>query len=298
MKRFAVSGISTRVVPLVVSCLGLVFLCAGSVSARQLPVRRTASPVAKAEVCGHLADRLLSAIGYADSLNGATQISRMEFQSGLDTIPNLTAGERKQVSDAFGRAFDSARLQASVRAHLVLRCDEGTYNAVLSSLASPLAQRMRRIEVQAGSPEGAAALRQYFDHIRLHPPSNERMAVVGRLADSRHELQFLERLLLVTAREIAVGFGNPPPSQAEIRDAMQTYLPMAQRMILIRELGVYRDVPDRDLSRYAAMWESGPFQRFSRILEESSAAAFGSGVREAAQAVRPFLGKAPVHQNP
>ena len=70
---------------------------------------------------------------------------------------------------------------------------------------------------------------------------------------------------------------------------MQNYLPMAKQMILMRGLGVYRDAPDRDLVGYTAMWLSPSFQRFNRILAESFDAAFGTGVREAAQAVRPFL---------
>lgn len=291
----AKGNVSGRAVPLLAGCLAAVLLSAGSLSAQQ---RRQVPPAGNAAVCGHLADQLLTATGYADSLKGATEISRIEFQLGLDSISHLTAADRKQIEEAFGRAFDPVRLRASIRAHMIQHCDQGTYNAVLYSLSSPLAQKMHQIEVQAGTAAGIVALRRYFDQISQHPPSAERMAVVKRLVASRHQLQFLERLLFVTAREIAVGFGNPPPSGANVRDAMRTYLPMADRMLLMRELGVYHDVPDRDLSRYAAMWESAPFQRFNRILTESSAAAFGSRVREAAQAVRPFLGKAPDGQKP
>lgn len=299
MKRFRYKpGFTVHGVSLVAGCMAAMLFSAGTVSAQQRPTRRAARTVGNVEVCAHLADRLLSATGFTDSLNGAMQISRMQFQTGLNGIHDLTEAERKQINQGFGRAFDPARLRASVRAHLVLRCDEGTYKSVLRSLGSPLAQKMHRLEEQAGTAAGAAALKRYFDKMSLNPPSSERMAAVRRLAKSRHELQFLQRLLFVTAREIAVGFGNPPPSRAKVRDAMQTYLPMANRMILIRELAVYRDVPDRDLYRYAAMWESAPFQRFDSILAESSVAAFGSGVREAAQAVRPFLGKAPTRRNP
>jgi hypothetical protein len=82
------------------------------------------------------------------------------------------------------------------------------------------------------------------------------------------------------------------PSDTDLRASLQAALPMAKQMILLRELGVYRDAPDKDLVRYTALWLSPAFQRFNRILGESFDAAFGSGVREAAQAVRPFLKRA------
>lgn len=273
-------------------------VCAGPISAQQRPIPHTAAPASNAVECGKLADRLLIETGYSSALNGATQISRMEFQSGLASIPNLTETDKKRIEAAFGHALDPVRLRASVRSHLVSRCDVATYSAVLSALATPLGQRMRRIENAAGTPAGSAALRQYFDQLNAHPPTEQRIAVVKRLETSRHDAQFLENLLFVIFRQTAVGFGNRPPSDAEIRDSLETYMPMAQRMILLRELAVYRDVPDGDVAQYAAMWESAPFQRFNRILAASFEAAFGEGVRQAAQAVRPFLGKAPSRPKP
>ncbi len=242
--------------------------------------------------CEELADQLLAKTGYSDALRGATEISRMEFQTGMAQIPNLSDAERGQVNAAFARAFDPARLRSSVRSHLISRCDAPTYQVVLASLASPLAMKMRRMEDASGTKAGADALRAYYDQMREHPPSDERVELMERLESGRHEMEFLQNLLMVMARETAAGFGDPAPSDTDIRASMQTALPMAKQMILLRELGVYRDAPDKDLVQYTAMWLSPAFQRFNRILGESFDAAFGTGVREAAQAVRPFLKRA------
>lgn len=286
-----------RVAPVAIGLVAMIGLCSGSVLAQQKPIPHTASTPVKAAGCGQLADRLLTDTGYSNALRGATQISRIQFQSGLATIPDLTKTEKQRIEAAFGRAFDPDRLRASVRSHLVSSCDVATYNAVLSALASPLGQRMRRIEDQAGTAAGAAALRQYFHQLNAHPPAPERVALIQRLETNRHELEFLESLLFVMARQTAAGFGNRPPSDEDIRESMQVYLPMAKRMILLRGLGVYRDAPDRDLEAYSAMWKTAPFQKFNRILGKSFEVALGSGVRQAAQAVRPYLGKVPPRQN-
>jgi hypothetical protein len=264
------------------------------VAAQTRPVSRVNSPrsAAAPASCGELADRLLAKTGYSDALRGATQISRMEFQSGLAEIPNLTDAERSQVNAAFARAFDPVRLRSIVRSHLISRCDAPAYRAVLVSLASPLAIKMRRMEDASGTKAGADALRAYYDQMREHPPSDERVELMERLESSRHEMEFLQNLLMVMARETAAGFGDPAPSDTDIRASMQAVLPMAKQTILLRELGVYRDAPDKDLVQYTAMWLSPAFQRFNRILGESFDAAFGTGVREAAQAVRPFLKRA------
>jgi hypothetical protein len=242
--------------------------------------------------CRELTDQLLAKTGYADALRGATEISRMEFQTGLSEIPNLNDAERSQANAAFARAFDPTRLRSSVRSQLIAKCDVATYEAVLASLASPLALRMRRLEDASGTKAGAEALRTYYDHMQQNPPGEERVELMERLEKSRHEMEFLQNLLLVMARETAAGFGEPVPSDTDIRASMQGALPMAQQMILLRELGVYRDAPDKDLVQYTAMWLSPAFQRFNRILGESFDAAFGTGVRQAAQAVKPFLKRA------
>jgi hypothetical protein len=286
-----------RFAPMAIGLVAMIGLCFGSVLGQQSPIPHTAPTSAKAAGCGQLADRLLTDTGYSNALRGVTRISRIQFQSGLARIPNLTKAEKQQIEAAFGRAFDADRLRASVRSHLVSRCDIATYNAVLSALASPLGQRMRRIEDRAGTAAGAAALRQYFYQLHAHPPAPERVALIQRLESNRHELEFLENLLFVMARETALGFGNRPPSDVDIRESMQIYLPMAKRMILLRGLGVYRDAPDQDLAAYSAMWKTAPFQKFNRILGKSFEVALGSGVRQAAQAVRPYMGKVPPRPN-
>jgi hypothetical protein len=281
----------------------VVGLCAGlcapvaCLAAQRKPLGPERSGTAPAS-CGQLADRLLERTGYGGAIRGASEISRAEFQTGLAGIPNLSAADRSRVNAAFARAFDTGRLRMRVREHLIAGCDLPAYQAVLAALGSPLARRMKRMEDAAGTPAGAKALRNYFDAMQQHPPSEQRMELVEGLERSRHEMEFLERLLTVTARETAAGFGQPVPSDADIQESMQPYLPTAKQMILMRELGVYRDAPDKDLVQYTAMWLSPAFQRFNRILAGSFDAAFGSGVREAAQAVRPFLRRSaagPVH---
>lgn len=282
--------------------LTLVCLAVGgvvsSVGAQPRQVERKAPLHAKPTACRQLADRLLAVTGSSQALSGAAQISRAQFQNGLETVPNLTEAEKSKLNAAFVRAFDPDRLRARVRSQLVARCDVETYNAVLSALASPLGKKMRELEAQAGTPAGAEALRQYFDRIQAHPPAPERVALIQNLETSRHELELLEQLLSVMARQTAAGFGTPPPTDKDISASLALYLPMAKRMLLIRGLAVYRDSPDGDLVQYSDMWQSAPFQRFNRILGQSFQAALGAGVREAAQAIRPFLGKAPTGPNP
>lgn len=301
MKSFAACrSFSTSIVPRVVVLSSAILLLAGPVAARQKPGSPATQPPrpAQAANCGQLADRLLAATGYSDTLNSVTRISHRQFQNGLAGFPNLTEAQKHQVNAAFGRAFDPVRLRARVRARLVSRCDVATYDAVLTALASPLAQRMRRIEAEAATPTGSQALRRYFDRIRNHPPSDGRVELIQRLEMSRQEPQLLVSLFTVMTRETAVGFHKPPPTDADIRNSMEEYLPFAKQMMLLRGLAVYRNAPDRDLIRYSAMWQSAPFQRFNAILGQSFVAAFGAGVREAAQAVRPFLGKAPPGSKP
>jgi len=301
LRRFdTIAGFSGRGIAVAIGvCLSL-GAPAMRLAAQDRPVARaTAARAAVAPIsCEQLVEQLLAKTGYNDALRGATQISRTEFQSGLAAIPNLSEAERSQVNAAFARAFDPERLRLSVRSHLVSRCDAPAYKAVLDALASPLALKMRRMEDASGTKAGAQALRDYYDHMREHPPSQERLELIERLQTSRHEMEFLENLLLVMERETAVGFGEPAPSDTDVRASMQSSLPMAKQLILMREVGVYREAADKDLVAYTAMWLSPSFQRFNRILGESFDAALGTGVREAAQAVRPFLkraGSEPVH---
>jgi hypothetical protein len=274
-----------------------------SLSAQVRPGQR--KPAAPVEVnhtraaCQQQSGRLLDISGYGDALRGATAISRLQFQNGLAAIPGLSNAQRTQVVGAFARAFDPNRLRVRIRANLVSRCDPATYQAVLTGLGSPLGRRMRAWEVAAGTPEGARAVQSYLSHSAEQPPTPDRLALIQKLETSRHELDFLQGLLVVMAKEAAIGFGSTPPSDADIGRSLELNLPMAEKIILLREAAVYRHAPDQDLAQYASLWSSAPFQRFSRILAASFDAAFGTSVREAAQAVRPLIvahGAGPANQ--
>ncbi len=249
-------------------------------------------------VCRGMAGRLLDISGYGDALRGATAISRLQFQNGLAAIPGLNNAQRSQVAGAFARAFDPDRLRLRIRANLVARCDPVAYRAVLTGLSSPLGRRMRAWQAAAGTPEGARAIQLYLRQSAAQPPSPGRLALIQKLEASRHEFDFLQGLLVVMAREAAIGFGSTPPSDANIRRSLELNLPMAEKVVLLREAAVYRQAPDQDLVRYASLWSSAPFERFSGILAASFDAAFGTSVREAAQAVRPLIvahGASPAH---
>lgn len=288
MKRFVTIGrFSGRSIAAVIGvCLSLG--APAACFAAQLPARPARVGTAPA-TCVQLTDRVLERTGYSAALRSAAEISRIEFQSGLARIPNLSDAEKSRMNAAFAHAFDPARLHSRVRSQLIARCDAPTYQSVLAELASPLGRRMRRLEDASGTKAGAQALRAYFDQMRQHPPSRERVELIERLETSQHEVEFLENLLMVMSRETAAGFGKPAPSETDIQASMQNHLPMIKQMILMRGLGVYRDAPDKDLVGYTAMWLSPSFQRFNRILAGAFDAAFGAGVREAAQAVRGFL---------
>ncbi len=98
--------------------------------------------------------------------------------------------------------------------------------------------------------------------------------------------------------QAAIGFGSAPPSQANIRRSLQLNLPLAERVVLLRETVVYREAPDQDLIWYASLRSTAPFERASGILAGSFDAAFESSLREAAQAVGPLIaahGANPAH---
>ena len=263
--------------------------------------RKPVAPAAvngRRAVCREMAGRLLDVSGYGDALRGATKISQLQFQNGLAAIPDLTDAQRNKVAGAFARAFDPDRLRLRIRANLVARCDPAAYRAVLTGLGSPLGRRMRAWQVEAGTPKGVRAIQLYLRQSETQPLSPDRLALIQKLETSRHEFDFLQGLLVVMAREAAIGFGSTPPSDANIRRSLALNLPMAEKVVLLREAAIYRQASDQDLVRYASLWDSGPFERFSGILAASFDAAFGTSVREAAQAVRPLIvahGAGPVH---
>jgi len=197
-----------------------------------------------------------------------------------DMAPDLTAEQRERVGTQVARHFHPDSLYASVLATMVSEAEEGRVVEVLRWLASGPVAEARAI---ADAYEPTLTLEAFVEGLREHPPPEERVRLLAKLAhaqSSGHFYLVLGETTRGAAHTLAKAlrpdlpvFRSIPPEQAE--QALEAYHGQAVVSFLHR----FESVPDHLLSIVAERYQS----EGGRWYVESYVRAVGDAVLTAAE---------------
>lgn len=217
------------------------------------------------------------------------QVQLQQRQNSLD--PDVYA----VVSRVLLESFRADSLYTTVVQRFAADADPERLNAVLEWLRSPLAQKMIRLEVEAGTPEGQQKLKDYAAALQGNPPAQIRLALVKRLDEATRttELAIATSASMVGAMMGTLQAQLPPEKrmdEAQVgkelsRMKAQLQAPMKNNT-LVNFLFTYRSVSDEELTQYLSFWESETGRWFGRASSQAFLGAMAAASADAGKRIQ------------
>jgi hypothetical protein len=211
----------------------------------------------------------MEADGINDSLSGFPEIVKQSTDAQLAKDPTLTANQRASFDSAIQRGIDSQRLHKNVQQMLVQSCDPKAFANVLQQLQGPLGQKMRAVEAQASTPQGAKEMQDYVSTLQQHPPSASRIQLLHELDAATKGSDFYADMIVAVSRAMAAGLTGHEPTKEELADLRSGVSQTASNQMIAMSVFIYRNIGDDELGQYVAMYKTASFQTFNAALTKS-----------------------------
>lgn len=246
----------------------------------------------------------------------ALDVSGFEKQIG-QISEQMAAGIKDnpgKFPDDFFRKF-SAIINESFRSNVLYddivgifldNFDQEKLSEVIELSKSPLAVKMTGFEIEAGSPNAAQQMVDFFNKIQLNPPAASRMDLIKELDSvTKSSEKVLEVSLAIIsifakAREQLL----PPekrPSAEELelmlRQKREALTPALKEKTEQTFLYVYRNATDEELAEYIDFIKSDSIKWFNDIASASLITALTDASKRAAQGLVAIAKPAVVNQN-
>lgn len=254
-----------------------------------------ALPAAGADEREALAERALTLSGWARQIEEVPGLARSaldERAAAGDVSPDAAAALR----GVLDRAFDPQRIRTdTLHAFLRVEAPAEKLEALVALLERPLARRMTELELQASTPEGQEALRDFVHGLGGHPPQQSRLALIDRLDTATGARPFAVEMMAVITEGVlrAAEAATPqhlrtPPREleqriADLRPALERRL---YSLVLVSQLYTYHGVDDAELTEYVTLLESPLGRWFSRNMGGAFLDALSRAAEAAVEAVR------------
>jgi hypothetical protein len=198
----------------------------------------------------------------------ASQIASTEFQI-VESISiqtqSLPEDVRRTLIESIGEQFDSGAVRAAALAEMEEGRDPERAKGALEWLRSPVGLRIVALEAAAFTPNGMSELQAYARVLVDDPPLQERVDFAERLdAVSGATNRAIDAAVgsnLVIA--VAINAARPEPDQIKIEDLRDIidarrwqFRPILEQLTLVSYLYMMRELPDGDLERYIAFFET------------------------------------------
>lgn len=291
--------------PALVCTTTLLFLAGGSVGSAPLHALDSVAKAGKRDAAAKESNANLDAI-----IREVLRLSGDEEQ--LAQFPALLQGQLAQVqstlppktyavlSNAFAEAYRPEFLYAAVVEHFQANGDSKALKAIREWLRTPLAEKMTRLQVEAGTLEAQQQLMEFAAGLEANPPSEARQRLVVRLDETVGVTELGLIVLEATTRAILEGAqASRPPQQrlnpSEIDQTVNGALAQSRGTIkvqtLLTLLFTYRSVSDQELAEYVAFWETDLGRWFSRTQREAYQKALVASAREVGRRVAESAGE-------
>ncbi len=224
----------------------------------------------------------------------------LQFQAGAMS----SIGDNRELGDVFSQAlagFDPQKAKRRIRAYYRSHLDNGTLEAILAWMKSPLGIKVRDAEtaVDVMSPEAAQRI---LNEMEGNPPPPRRRTLIRELDDASRSTQMARQIM---GDAIFGAMSAIPARSAEKRRARGEMLKQIRRhrgemdaqlrnQVRIGLTYTFRDFTDNELREYVAFMRTAPAVKFTKAtmgaMSEMTRALSASMVRQIVRAAEEKYG--------
>lgn len=203
-----------------------------------------------------------------------------QSQLATDLSPEFAAA----VSDALVKGFEFDGLHHAVLGTFQDRFDADQASKALAWFKSPLAEKIRTLDLESMSPEAQGPLTRFTRQLASNPPPSQRLILIKRILQVTDTANFLTELDIAIFRGVATVMDQlRPPTRRlgptkieEIAESMRRDSSSRLEQDLVASiLFTYRTLSDEELQRYLRFLETAEGQWFDK--------AFGDGMLHAVE---------------
>jgi hypothetical protein len=235
--------------------------------------------------CSALALQAFEAAGLNDLIAALPTQMLTGLESQLGPGSGVSATQKRQIAGAMKAAFLPSKTGALIRQEFLRTCDPDMLRSVIAGLATPLAVKIREMEVRSETPLGKRQLAEYTAGLAQHPPDPTRLALIQKLDASTGDYSFAMDIAVASLHGVgAVVGGVPQGFESSFREQIAKTV---YNSLIVCLLSTYRDASNSDLVRYTELFETPPFARFSEqyqkafltVIERQSQAAMAAALK-------------------
>ena len=186
------------------------------------------------------------------------------IQAGMaaQSQPGMTVSDRQRMTQAAASAFGLETIQQNFRSEFINSCDPELLRGVVQRMNSPLAIRMRDLELASRTPESRRQLDSFVDNLIDTRPPDSRLRLIKRLDEAEGYSALLEDSLRAVIR------GFTPASASDIA-LPKPALDKLRNMMFVSWLFAYRDASEAELSAYVQLLESPAMKYFTTVFRRT-----------------------------
>lgn len=222
-------------------------------------------PALAQTTCQELVPKIMEASGLNRQLAMVPEAMRQVSETQMDREGAMPVDAKRELQSILLHAFDVDRISGNVRAKLVASCEPKAYAAILADMQTPLALKMKQLELEPmSSPEAIQRLQRYIASFPMQSPRESRMNLVYKLMDTTKEAETsTDEALQVTVLMTETAF-NVRPSKEQIEETRAEMLSRIRDVETARTYYIYREASDQELQQYTTMLATPEAQELNR----------------------------------
>jgi hypothetical protein len=183
-----------------------------------------------------------------------------------DQGSSLTKQQLKLIRTRIPQAYAPGDIRPIMIAVLADKLTAEEVAVVLSWLASPLGAKCTALETAAAAPEAMSAMETYAVELQQSPPPQERVALLGELAQAVKAAENAVEVVMNTQLAIAAGMMAALPAEQQrplevIRNQLEQYRPQVtaamKSQTALAFLYTYQELTEDEIGRYLGFARSG-----------------------------------------
>lgn len=213
--------------------------------------------------------------------NSAAIINQIMSVSGMDEMieqlpagvamgfdqqppPPVNQAEYERFRQAYLQTFDPVKIRQTVVDHFSRHYEPQRFAELLEVLNTPLALKMKALEVQANTPQAQQEMMQ-MGNIIMGQASPSRLALVQQLDAAQKATETMIDVQLMTTRAMMEGMNTLAPPEQQVTKEQQGQmleqlraqsLYPARQFVYLSLVYTYRTVSDEELGEYLRLYQS------------------------------------------
>ena len=203
-----------------------------------------------------------------------------------DQSSSLTAQQLRMIHTRIPQAYTPDDIRPGIITVLAEALSAEDAHAILVWLDSPLGHKCTAMETAAAAPEALSAMEMYAAKLHQSPPSPERVALLGELAQAVNAAENAVEVVMNTQLPIAVGMMAALPAEQQkpievIRDQLEQVRPQVtaamENQTVLAFMYTYQDLNEDEIRRYLRFARSDEGTRYHAAASDGIEQALTAG---------------------